>query len=84
MRQGEEQLIDLLLHQITSCSSDDDFTLICDNLIDRGCHFLCHILKNGKGMYLPDVPNYVYVESMLIKCLLFKIHKGLKCLAIYA
>ena len=30
--------------------------------------------KNGKGMYQPDVPNYVYVKAMLIKYLLFKIH----------
>ena len=72
MRSGEEKLIGLLLDYITRHSSDDDFNVICENLIDRGCHLLCHILKNGKGMYLPNLHNYVYVESMLI-CLLCKI-----------
>ena len=47
--QSKDEVIEFLLRQIIDCSSDEDFTEICDRLEEKGCYLCSYIMSNGSG-----------------------------------
>ena len=47
--QSKDEVIEFLLRHIIDCSSDDDFTEICNRLEQKGCYLCSFIMSNGPG-----------------------------------